>query len=85
MTMGVLRLKNHSGVMARASCRRRSQTFRFALPKEAERLGSFAFMTAGARGFHISLRDFKVTVWPEADVRLLAPAPVDVGTDLCSG
>lgn len=54
----------------------RSQTFRFALLKEAERLGSFAFMTAGARGFHIGLRDFKVTVWPEADERLLAQRPL---------
>ena len=53
-----------------------SSVYRFDLPKEAERLGSFAFMTAGARGFNITLSEFKVTVWPEADDRLRAQRPL---------
>ncbi len=53
-----------------------SSIYRFDLPKEAERLGSFAFMTAGARGFNITLSEFKITVWPEADDRLRAQRPL---------
>ncbi len=53
-----------------------SGTFRFALPKSERKLGVFAFMTGGAENFRLTMRDFKVTVWPEADDRVWPQRPL---------
>jgi len=39
----------------------------FGLQKSDRILQSFAFMTAAAEGYKITLKDFQVAVWPEAD------------------
>ena len=51
-------------------------TITLQIPKEARRLGTFAFMTAGAKGFDMTLSDFKVVVWPEEDDRVFPQNPV---------
>ncbi len=39
----------------------------FAMATDARTLGSFAFMTAGARNGDFQLKDFQVKVWPQKD------------------
>lgn len=53
-----------------------SGTIRLALPKSERKLGVFAFMTAGAENFRMTMSEFKVTVWPEEDDRVWPQRPV---------
>ncbi|MEP5153123.1 glycoside hydrolase family 9 protein [Planktotalea sp.] len=42
----------------------------FQMPKSADTISSFAFMTAGAEGYDVTLSNFRVLVWPEEDNRI---------------
>ena len=53
-----------------------SGVVRLALPKAERNLGVFAFMTAGAENFDMTMSDFKVTVWPESDDRVWPQRPI---------
>ena len=46
------------------------------IPREATRLGTFGFVTAGAKGFDMTLTDFKVVAFPEVDDRSVPQNPV---------
>ncbi len=52
-----------------------SGTIRLALSRSEKMLGTFSFMTAGAQGYNIAMKDFKVTVWPENDDRVWPQRP----------
>jgi endoglucanase len=53
-----------------------AQTITLDIPKSETRISTFAFMTAGAIGFDMTLTDLKVVVWPEDDNRVFAQNPV---------
>lgn len=55
---------------------RGSGTLRFVIPAEIRELKSFGFKTAGADNFLITMSDFKVTVWPQDDDRILPQRPL---------
>lgn len=52
------------------------QTITLDIPKTETRISSFAFMTAGAIGYDMTLTDIKVVAWPEDDTRVFAQNPV---------
>ena len=47
----------------------------FQMPRAADAITSFAFMTAGAEGYDVSLSNFRVVVWPETDDRVWPQRP----------
>jgi endoglucanase len=53
-----------------------SGRLRFAIADDERKLTAFSLMTAGAENFNITMSDFKVTVWPKADDRVLAQRPL---------
>ena len=55
------------------------------IPRTATRLGTFAFMTAGARGFDMTLSEFKVVAWPEADDRVFPQNPLATSLGFAPG
>ncbi len=52
------------------------QTITLDIPKSETRISTFAFMTAGAIGYDMTLTDIKVVAWPEDDTRTFAQNPV---------
>ena len=60
-------------------------TITLRIPSTARRLDTFAFMTAGATGFDITLSDFHVVAWPEADDRVVPQNPVATSLGFAPG